>query len=162
MLFAAFHPLVYRILLCLWSPPGINLPHEKPVIYLYPPVTEKVKVELEYKGGFRTTYPAYDSAIKGWSVTAKPDGTLVNDADGKEYSYLFWDGKSCDFPSDYNEGFVVKGSDTAKFLQETLGKLGLTPKEYNEFIVYWLPKMQDNPYNFIHFAGQEYTSALHV
>ena len=35
--------------------------------------------------------------------------------------------------------------------------MGLTPKEYNEFIVYWFPKMQGNAYNLIHFAGKEYT-----
>jgi hypothetical protein len=52
---------------------------------------------------------------------------------------------------------VVKGSDTAAFLQDSLAKLGLTPKEYNEFIVYWLPRMQNHPYNFIRFLGREYT-----
>ena len=35
--------------------------------------------------------------------------------------------------------------------------IGLTPSEYNEFIVYWLPKMQDNPYNLITFQGETYT-----
>jgi hypothetical protein len=33
----------------------------------------------------------------------------------------------------------------------------LTPREYNEFIVYWLPEMQDNPYNLIAFQGDDYT-----
>ncbi len=28
----------------------------------------------------------------------------------------------------------------------------MTPKEYNEFIVYWAPQMIDNTYNLIHFA----------
>ena len=36
-------------------------------------------------------------------------------------------------------------------------QVGLTPKEYNEFIVFWYPKMQDNAYNLIHFADKEYT-----
>lgn len=35
--------------------------------------------------------------------------------------------------------------------------MGLSPKEYNEFIVYWYPLMQNNPYNLIHFAGEQYT-----
>jgi hypothetical protein len=34
--------------------------------------------------------------------------------------------------------------------------MGLTPKEYNEFIVYWLPQMQGNKYNLIHFEGEKY------
>ena len=35
----------------------------------------------------------------------------------------------------------------------------MTPREYNEFIVYWLPKMQDNPYNLISFQSEAYTDA---
>ncbi|MDD3302679.1 MAG: hypothetical protein PHN31_03910 [Candidatus Gracilibacteria bacterium] len=46
-----------------------------------------------------------------------------------------------------------------EFLQEKLAQIGLTPKEYNEFIVYWYPKMQNNKYNLIHFAGKEYTDS---
>jgi hypothetical protein len=34
--------------------------------------------------------------------------------------------------------------------------MGLTPREYNEFIVYWLPIMKENKYNLITFAGEEY------
>ena len=55
-----------------------------------------------------------------------------------------------------SEGFVVKGEDTKEFLQEKLEYMGLTAKEYNEFIVYWLPKLQENKYNLIYFAGEEY------
>ena len=42
-------------------------------------------------------------------------------------------------------------------MQETLAEIGLTPREYNEFIVYWLPLMEDNPYNLITFQGDAYT-----
>jgi hypothetical protein len=55
-----------------------------------------------------------------------------------------------------SKGFVVKGSETMKFLQEKLQYLGLTSKEYNEFIVYWLPIMQEHKYNLITFAGEDY------
>lgn len=126
---------------------------EKPVIYLYPEEATKVTVTLDYSGALTCTYPAYDN---GWTVLARPDGTLTNLADGKEYSYLYWEGVS-DAQYDRSRGFVVKGEDTAEFLQETLAGMGLTPKEYNEFIVYWLPKMQDNPYNLITFQSECYT-----
>lgn len=124
----------------------------KPVIYLYPTVEQEVAVKLDYQGEVLVTYPEYKD---GWKVTAKPDGTLINKEDGKEYSYLFWEGKSKD-KWDMSKGFVVKGEDTKDFLQETLAKMGLTPKEYNEFIVYWLPRMQDNKYNLISFSKEEY------
>lgn len=125
----------------------------KPVIYLYPEQVTDVSMRLDYAGTLTCTYPAYDG---GWSVTAQPDGTLTDRRDGKEYSYLFWEGVA---PADYDMscGFVVKGADTAAFLQEKLAYLGLTPREYNEFIVYWLPKMQDNRYNPIAFQQEDYT-----
>ena len=125
----------------------------KPVIYLYPETAMEVSVGLDFDGTLTTTYPAYRD---GWTVTAFPDGTLINHADGQEYSYLFWEGDS---PANYDlsEGWCVPGDETAEFLQETLAEIGLTPREYNEFIVYWLPLMEDNPYNLITFQGDAYT-----
>lgn len=125
---------------------------EKPVIYLYPEQETQVSVKVNYKGDLFCTYPLYKD---GWKVTASPDGSLINQEDGKEYSYLFWEGKD-NHKWDLNSGFVVKGEQTAEFLQEKLAYLGLTPKEYNEFIVYWLPKMIDHNYNLIHFAKEDY------
>lgn len=126
----------------------------KPVIYLYPEEETQVSVTLDFAGELTTTYPTYG---EGWQVTAKPDGTLIDAVDGKEYSYLFWEGTSqADY--DLSEGFVVAGDKTKDFLQETLAKLGLTPKEYNEFIVYWLPRMEQNAYNLITFQGEAYNA----
>lgn len=125
----------------------------KPVIYLYPEKELDVSVKLYYGGTLTCTYPEYG---EGWSVTARPDGTLIDKATGKEYSYLFWEGVT-DVEYDMSRGFCVRGEDTAEFLQETLAKIGLTPREYNEFIVYWLPKMQENEYNLISFQYEAYT-----
>ena len=127
---------------------------EKPVIYLYPEQETAVSVSLNYDGTLTATYPAYEN---GWHITAEPDGTLYDEA-GDEYSYLFWEGESKpDY--DFSKGFCVAGADTADFLREKLTEIGLTPREYNEFIVYWLPKMQDNPYNLISFQSEAYTDA---
>lgn len=126
----------------------------KPVIYLYPEQKTTVSVSLDYAGTLTATYPAYED---GWCVTAEPDGTL-HDENGNEYSYLFWEGENkTDY--DFSTGFCVAGADTADFLREKLAEIGLTPREYNEFIVYWLPKMQDNPYNLISFQSEAYTDA---
>lgn len=129
----------------------------KPVIYFYPTQKQNIKVELDFQGKLIADYPKYDESIKGWDVVAYPDGHLVNQSDGQEYSYLFWEGifgKQVDW--DLSNGFVVKGEDTREFLQEILSKIGLTPREYNEFIVWWYPKMKNNKYNLIHFVGKEY------
>ena len=126
----------------------------KPVIYLYPETKTDITVRLP-KTDLTVTYPAYND---GWCVTASPDGTLINHADSKEYSYLFWEGVG-PLETDFSEGFCIRGEDTAAFLQETLSALGLTPREYNEFIVWWLPQMQDNGWNLINFVWEEYDTA---
>lgn len=132
----------------------------KPNIYLYPTEEQETTVKLNYDGKLIASYPDYNYSINGWKVTAYPDGRIINEADNKEYSYLFWEGESYNkIKFDMSEGFVVEGKDVKIFLQKTLAEMGLTPKEYNEFIVYWYPKMKDNKYNFIHFAGKEYTDS---
>jgi len=127
----------------------------KPAIYLYPTEKTEIEVALDLNGKLDCTYPQYNN---GWKVMAYPDGKIVNDTDGKEYSYLYWEG-TVNIQFDFSKGFVIKGIDTAAFLQEKLAYLGLTPKEYNEFIVYWLPQMQNNAYNLIAFQGDAYTNA---
>ncbi|MGN0578408.1 MAG: hypothetical protein ACI4J4_07300, partial [Ruminiclostridium sp.] len=118
--------------------------YAKPVIYLYPEEEAEVSVSLDftYGGELTCTYPEYKD---GWQVTAEPDGTLY-DRNGDEYYCLYWeaDGNAI---FDNSKGFCVKGEDTAKFLREKLMYIGLTAREANEFIIYWLPKMQDNEYN---------------
>ena len=133
------------------------LEYAKPVIYLYPEAPSKIEVKLNYAGDLIADYPDYNYSLKGWKVFAYPDGRIINEADNREYSYLFWEGKSIN-PVNYDlsSGFVVKGSETKIFLQNTLEQIGLTPKEYNEFIVFWYPKMKDNKYNLIKFAEEEY------
>ena len=130
-----------------------DMKSEKPVIYLYPEQAQEVYVQLELDGEFTCTYPEYDN---GWKVKAYPDGTLRDQVTGKEYNYLFWEGTS-ETEYDLSRGFVVEGKDTAGFLEEKLAYLGLNEKERNEFIVYWLPRMEDNKYNLITFQGKAYT-----
>ena len=130
------------------------IPHEvlKPVIYLYPEQETEVSVKLQLDGKLTCTYPAYNT---GWKVTAAPDGTLT-DAKGQTYNYLYWEGQT-NTQWDLSKGFCVKGEDTAAFLEEALAKLGLNRKEANEFIVFWLPLMEQNPYNIIAFQTDVYT-----
>ena len=43
-----------------------------------------------------------------------------------------------------------------------LAVLGLSDREAGDFIAYWLPRMQDNPYNLIAFQGRAYTDAAEL
>ena len=125
----------------------------KPVIYLYPEEETTVTVELDYDGILTSTYPAYED---GWTVLAEPDGTLTDLNTGREYYCLFWEGIS-QREYDFTEGFCVAGSDTRAFLEKALADLGLTEREANEFLIYWLPRMEDNAYNLLSFQQTAYT-----
>ena len=63
---------------------------------------------------------------------------------------------------DFSQGFCVAGEDTAAFLEDVLNQLGLTRQEANEFIVYWLPQMEENPYNLIAFQREVYMEAAQL
>ncbi len=137
-------------------PPEITDPmmDYKPVIYLYPEKETEVSVALRIDGSLTCTYPAYNG---GWHVTAVPDGTLT-DANGIQYNYLYWEAET-NAKWDMSRGFCVAGSDTAAFLEDALAELGLTRREANEFIVYWLPLMEINPYNLVSFQTERYTES---
>ncbi len=128
----------------------------KPIIYLYPEQKMEVNVQLATKtmnGSLDITYPTYGE--NGWNIIAEPNGKLLDKKTGKFYNYLFWEGtslKQWQFP----DGFVVKGTETASFLEDKLSVMGLLPNEYNDFIVYWLPLMIKNEYNLIRFPNDEY------
>lgn len=126
----------------------------KPIIYLYPRHPQIITVKLDFKGEIIHSYPAYNTTT-GWKVKANPDGTLVDVQTGKEYGYLFWEGKS-NYPYQATTGFVVEGAATADFLDEKLAILGLNRAEATDFITYWLPELEPNTYNLIHFATTEY------
>lgn len=127
----------------------------KPVIYLYPKEKTDININLDYKGKITCLYPKYNKD-NTWEVTAYSDGKIINKLDNREYSYLYWEGISNN-NYDLSKGFVIKGEDTAEFLHEKLEYLGLNPRESDDFITYWLPKMNKNKYNFISFQKEQYT-----
>lgn len=123
----------------------------KPIIYLYPEEEMQISVKLGRKEKITCSYPEYKD---GWNVIAKTDGTLVDVKTGRNLYALYWEGihsEKCDL----TEGFVVARKDTISFLEEKLEQLGLNERESEEFIVYWLPRLQENKYNYIRFATME-------
>ena len=125
----------------------------KPVIYLYPEQETKVNVQLTFNGTLTSTYPTLPP--EGWTVTAQPDGTLT-DEEGRSYRYLFWEGvANVDWKQD--SGFLVKAEDAREFLEQSLTRLGLNELEQNDFITYWLPKLEKNGESFVTFAAEQYT-----
>lgn len=130
---------------------------KKPVIYIYNS-NSNVEVSLDVNNGeLFCEYPRHTSnsgKTYRWQLETTSDGTLYT-VDGNEYSYIFWEALSdmSEYNFDDGVGYCVKGENTEEFLRDTLSNIGLTPKEYNELIVYWLPLMQNNEYNLIKFYG---------
>ena len=131
------------------SDPGMAY---KPIIYLYPTEDTNVEVKLGNKENITVSYPKYTD---GWNVFAKPDGTLTDLTTNRELYALYYENENV-VPFDItNEGFVVKGENSAEFLEEKLSLLGLTEREAEEFIIYWLPQLEANKYNYIRFSSNE-------
>ena len=151
-----FPGLMIAVLLVLaLSACGGDSTSAKPVIYLYPEQRMMVEAALDFDGQLTSTYPEYGD---GWCVLAAPDGTLTDPATGREYYCLFWEGVT-DAEYDFSTGFCVSGQDTADFLEDALARLGLTDREADEFIIYWLPRMEGNAYNLISFQSTAYTNS---
>ena len=125
---------------------------DKPIIYLYPTEEQEISVTLGNPEAITCSYPKY---ISGWKVKASPNGDLLDLDTGKNLYALYYESKNEEDFKVKEEGFVVKGEDTASFLEEKLEILGLTEREAEEFIVYWLPKLEANKYNYIRFAEKD-------
>ena len=125
---------------------SINQQWVKPVLYLYPEKDMDVRVTFGNEKVLKTTYPKYN---KEWNVHVKSDGSIT-DKDGRGYYALYWD-ENNNLKEEFKTGFYVKSEDSIKFLEEKLNEIGLTEREANEFIMYWLPKLENNKYNYIRF-----------
>ncbi len=123
----------------------------KPIIYLYPKEKTEVEVKLLNSKYLTTTYPKYNDS---WNVIAYSNGKLIDKNTGREQYGLYWEGINhvTEMKSD---GFVIEGKDSIKFLEEKLSILGLNEREADEFIIYWLPKLENNKYNYIRFETTE-------
>ena len=94
------------------------------------------------------TYPSFEKEI---SFTADSSGHI--NYEGKNYDYIFWEGEA---PYSAKQlmarpGTMVRKSDYLAFLEESLSNIGLSDKEKNDFIVYWMPELQKHDNCFISF-----------
>ncbi len=125
----------------------------KPVIYLYPEEKTEMSVKLGYPKNLTAVYPDYNF---GWLVTAYPDGTLKDEQTGREYYSLYYECYNTKkYEKKLSDGFVVEKENITKFLEQKLAILGLNDRESEEFIIYWLPKLQQNNYVYIRFQTIE-------
>ena len=127
-------------------------PVDKPMIYLYPESTLDLNIKLGNPDMLTSSYPKYTD---GWNIVAYPSGDLIDKTSDKRLYALYWEGRRTVNNLDTTTGFMVKGEESADFLEEKLKILGLNYREAEEFIVYWLPKLESHAYNYIYFATED-------
>jgi hypothetical protein len=123
----------------------------KPIIYIYPKEDMDLTIKLKNEKDLLYTYPKYKES---WNVRVSKDGNIYDYDTKRNYYGLYWEGID-NYKLNMDEGFVVKGKDSVKFLEEKLEILGLNEYEINEFIIYWIDKLESNEYNFISFRNEK-------
>jgi len=127
----------------------------KPIIYIYP--TEEIDATVSLKTGdeFIAVYPAFSNEKDSeWKVHAHPSGKI--EVAGREYTSLFWESDGKTFTPQFETGFIVTKENAVAFLEEKLRLLGLTDLEANEFITFWLPKLNTNGKSVVSFQFDNY------
>ena len=126
----------------------------KPNIYLYPKTTQKMNVSLSLPQGgcICESDPKYPDQWQ--KIKVKPSG-LIND----QYGYLFYEAILPD-QWQYDEGWSVKVSDLESFFRTNLTEYGFIENEINDYIDYWIPKLQDSPYYNIYPQHTEKINGL--
>lgn len=120
---------------------------DKPMIYIYPTKNINLKIKLGNDKLLTSTYPKYKN---GWNINVNLESNIYDYNTKRNYYALYWESVD-DTIIDTTEGFVVEGENTVMFLEEKLEYLGLNEREIEEFIVYWLPQLENNKYNYIRF-----------
>lgn len=155
--FIGHHPLLY------WKDPlgrWVEMKNDrfsfaaemcKPAIYLYPTEKTTLSVKVQPDGGFTYTDPLYGT---GWTVEANPEGIITDISTGKIYDYLFWEGKSTNYPVK-NEGWVIAQVNLKTFFSEKLAELGMNQREIIDFTEYWVRSLSDKPYYQISFLTKD-------
>lgn len=137
-----------------WATPSC-----KPAIYLYPQKPTNMSVRLDIDGRLTDSSPSYD-AVKGWNITAHPNGTIqpFDYTQGKQpttaYPYLYYEAQvnGVDIPK---EGWVVERAKIKDQISKIMGNMGFNEKEKTDFLDFWLPNLTDKPYYFVTLIPEE-------
>lgn len=108
---------------------------------MYPEREQEISVKLGQPENIICSYPEYKTE---WNVIAKTNGDLIDLGTNRNLYALYYESRNViDFKVE-EDGFITNKADVASFLEEKLDILGLTEREAEEFIVYWLPRLQQN------------------
>jgi len=136
----------------------------KPILYLYNTGScDMISISLKdnEKEDVEAVYPHYHCPIeKRWQVRTASDGTLIDATNNRKLQYIFWETVlHYQFSEDirrelweYSKGvYSVSKPDYIPFLEQCLEQLGMSERESNDFIVYWLTQLNQKENCLIKF-----------
>ena len=112
---------------------------KKPAIYIYPEENDRFQIKLRLKNGTKITksIPEYKSS---WDVSVEKSGKIDS-----KYDYLFYEASIKKIP-DISCGWCISQKNLRNELDDLLLKIGLNEQETEEFLNYWLNRLQDYKY----------------
>ena len=114
---------------------------DKPAIYIYPEQDAEFQVQLILKNGTKITksMPKYN---EGWDVFIEKSGRI-----DRKYDYLFYEASIKMMPSrQVGTGWCIPQKNLKNELNDLLLNFGLNKQETNEFLDYWLNRLNDYKY----------------
>lgn len=106
----------------------------KPNIYIYPKeqIDLNVKINFPLGGEILTSIPEYGG---GWNITVDANGLINN-----EYRFLFYESIQ---PGIWQKqyGWTVEKAKLESFFRENMAQYGFKGAEIDDFIEYWIPRL---------------------
>ena len=110
----------------------------KPNIYIYPNEQIGLSVKLNFPMGGQvvTSIPKYGT---GWNVKVDTSGLINN-----TYSFLFYESTQPDVWQ-RNFGWIIQTGKLELFFRQNMTEYGFNGREIDDFIEYWIPRLNDYP-----------------
>ena len=116
----------------------------KPNIYLYPKITGKMDVSLDFPQGGHVTVSDPNYPEEWQNIKVKPSGKI----DG-QHEFLFYEAALPD-RWQYDKAWSVKQQNLKTFFQNNLTEYGFNKREIADFTDYWIPRLKESPYYAIY------------
>jgi hypothetical protein len=130
---------------------------KKPVIaFRQFPAQTSIRISVQFNGQYEVVYPstpASENNTLTWDAITTP--THLVTYQNRQYPYLFWDGllnPSTRF--EITEGYCVSSQETMSFLEQLCITQGLDAITTADFVTFWAPLLQQNPYNKVRLLSQ--------
>lgn len=109
---------------------------KKPNIYIYPQKEVELEVKLIFPtgGSVIESIPEYGT---GWNVFVEKSGLIEG-----QYRFLYYESRVPNL-FQYESGWIVKQENLESFFKENMKLCGFVNTEINDFIEYWIPKLNN-------------------